>query len=121
MAITPPRYSSVQITGTMSMGYKDKPDLQKFCEYYKAKVEMTDRESFQRTAGVVQIGTQPYDTVGPETMTREKVVGVYLPESMLNELTMNHTRMMDESKLRRQNPVLMDMWNKYQMMLEIYK
>lgn len=120
MAILP-NLSSVQITGTVTMGYKDQPELQKFCEYYRAKIEMTDRQAFERTAGVVQVGATPQTVFGPETVSSGRVVGVYLPESKLNELIQLHAKMIDERLEREDNPMLMDMWHKYQMMRQMYK
>ena len=96
------------------MGYKDKPDLQKFCEYYNARVEDTGNNISKYN------GTHT-TMLRPDVIETERILSIQMPESMLHELTTNHSAMISEMAARRNNLVLMDMWHKYQMMLQMYK
>lgn len=106
------------ITGTVTTRIESS-DQQLFKEYYRCSVEVTQRKSYQGIAFPVTIGTQPFNP--DESVGMEKVIAIYMTESMYDDLIHRTSEMIKEDNSRRKNPVLMDLWSKYKMMMGLLK
>lgn len=94
-------------------------DLSTFQEYYRCTIELTQRKSFQRVMLPLNMST---DAFSPDaSVGMEDVFAVHMTESMMNEMVDTCVNSIEELNLRRQDPMLMDLYMKYKMMLNLKK
>lgn len=91
----------------------------KFEEYYRCTIEMSNRVSYNRMIGVVQIGAQP--TLEEIQTTEEPVVAIYLPESMANQLIEDVSDRINQAELRSVDDRLMELYSAYMTLYNLLK
>jgi hypothetical protein len=105
------------ITGVVTT--KPVTDEVLFQEYYRCSIELTEKKSFQRVIMPMVVGSTPFNP--DDSVGFEKVVAVHMTESMYDDLVHRTAEMIREDNQRRKNPVVMDLWSKYKMMLGLMK
>ena len=92
-------------------------DLSIFQDYYRCTIELTQQKSFQRVMLPVDMTMGVFN---PDTSVgMEDVFAIHITESMLNEVTQTCAESIKEKQLRERDPLLMEMYMKYKMMLEL--
>lgn len=92
-------------------------DLSIFQDYYRCTIEITQQKSFQRVMLPVDL---TMDVFAPDaSVGMEDVFAIHITESMLNEVTKMCADSIKERQLREQDPMLMELYMKYKMMLEL--
>lgn len=97
-------------------------EYQKFNDYYNARIKETGEHVIHRSMDPFST----YTTLSPDKMpefteTSEKVIGVFLPQSKYMELVYNSVDTIEDIEIRKRNPVVRELYEKYKMMLNLYK
>jgi hypothetical protein len=85
-------------------------DKELFTEYFRCKIEPTNRVAYLRPIGVVQLGASNNPNI---EVTEEKVMAIYLPETMLNDLIEIHANLIKDSEVRHRDPRVMQLYSQY--------
>ena len=93
-----------------------------FNDYYNARVRETGEHVIHRSIDPASMFTP----LSPDRMieyneTSEKVIGIYMPESKYRELVYNSVDTIEDIEIRKRNPVVRELYEKYKMMLNLYK
>lgn len=118
MALDPRLFQN--ITGTVSLGYRDYQKLGVFSEHYNCRTQMTGEHVIHRTAHPMTLGV--HNAIPPSyEETSEKIIAIHLPESKFHELVYRSNTDLEEQKLRNENPELEKLYHQYKMMVQLYK
>lgn len=85
-------------------------DIEIFTEYYRCKIEPTDRRSFFGPMNIVQVGSGP---LPKELLESVPIVGVYLTEDMLTDLIKTNVERIKEEQIRNRDTRLKKLYTEY--------
>ena len=85
-----------------------------FCEFYKCKIEITDKKTYVLPRVITHIGQTNNINV-----CTEPIIGIYLPESMASELIQRTSESIREFQLVNKHPDLQKLYWEYKMWLEL--
>jgi hypothetical protein len=92
-----------------------------FAEHYHAFLEKSDRVSHSRVTGTVQLGSFSHQMLGPEIVNSERVIAVYLPESMFEKLVNDTCNKLREEEIRNNDYRAYKLFMEYKMFVELLR
>lgn len=93
-------------------------DQEIFNQHYRCHVEKTDRVAYYQTYSAIQVGTLSPNTIIP---SETKVLAIYIPEDMAEELIKDVADRVKEAELRRKDPRLLKLYSEYKTLLTLLK